>query len=391
MLLRYPFLTVLALLAIPERVLSRKGGDGSSGDSDSSSSSGSSGSSDSSDSGGSDDTSSSTSSSSGETHCFDTHRLDFEDLQPPHYYKYNKAPRHGHASVKTDWDGVFFKGEANMKYTIITPPNNLTEGDIVSSSLIECPVGRQSMRMLGVAWVGPKTPTPAGPINPFTLGFKAWKSNVRVSDIDYSYSVCEDPDLMLLTTTVDLYNETSVVKAMDAVAFNITQAADNSNKILFDGVYDLKDWADSERSYLQPARYDNTGLWDQIISLPDSLCSERRNLGKILFVWPTGTHFNGSMTNETLELNFSGSTLAGFERSYPSWPDTDTKVNVTFEFTFTGSFDAANSTQVVLTGASSNNASLVDFEIVTGSATMTSLSLYYVLLSLLVSLGMMVV
>ncbi|KGO68566.1 hypothetical protein PITC_069620 [Penicillium italicum] len=128
------------------------------------------------------------------------------------------------------------------------------------------------MRMLGVAWVGAKTPTPAGPVNPSTLGFKAWKSNVRVSDIEYLYTVCEDPDLIHLTTTVDLYNETSVVKAMDAVAFNIAQAADNRNRILFDGVYDLKDWADSERSYL----------------------------GKILFPWPTETHFNGSMTNEAL-------------------------------------------------------------------------------------------
>lgn len=387
MLLRHPFLTILALLAVPTRVLSRKGVDGSSSDSDSSSSSGSSGSSDSSD---SDDTSSSTTSSTGEVHCFDTHRLDFDDLQPSHYYGYNQAPRHGHASAVTDWDGVFFKGAASLKYTIITPPNNLTEDDIVSSTLITCPVGRQSMRMLGVAWVGAKTPTPAGPVNPFTLGFKAWESNVRVSDIDYSYNVCEDLDLIHLTTTVDWYNETSVEKAMDAVAFNITQAADNSNKILFDGVYDLKDWADSERSYLQPARYDNTGLWNQMISLPDSICSEKGKLGKILFVWPTGTHVNGSLTNETLELNFSGSTLAGFEHRYAR-PDTDTKVNVTFEFTFTGSLDAANSTQVVLPGASSHNASLVTFERATGTATVTSLPLYYVLLSLLVNVGMMVV
>ncbi|KAJ5607850.1 hypothetical protein N7537_004469 [Penicillium hordei] len=387
MLLRHPFLALLALLAVPTRVLSRKGGgDGSSSDSDSSSSSGSSGSSDSSD---SDDTSSSTS-SSGETHCFDTHLLNFDDLQPSHYYKYNQEPRRGHASAKTDWDGVYFKGEAKLKYTIVTPPNNLTEDDIVSSSLIECPVGRQSMRMLGVAWVGAKTPTPAGPVNPFTLGFKAWESNVRVSDIDYSYRLCEDPDLMQLTTTVDWFNETSVEKAMDAVEFNITQAADNSNKILFDGVYDLKDWADSERSYLEPARYDNTGLWRQIISLPDGLCSERSKLGKILFVWPTGTHINGSMTNETLELNFSGSTIAGFE-SRSQWQDTDTKVNVTFEFTFTGSLDAANSSQVVLPGASSHNASLIAFDTVTGSAPMISRSLYYVLLSLLVSFGVMVI
>jgi hypothetical protein len=244
--------------------------------------------------------------------------------------------------------------------------------------------------MLGAAWVGAKAPTPAGPVNPFTLGFKAWESNVRVSDIDYSYSVCENLDLIRLTTTVDWYSGGSVEKAMDAVALNITQAADNSDKILFDGVYDLKDWADSERNSMEPAEYDNSGLRDQMISLPDSLCSEGRNLGKILIGWPTGTHINGSMTNETLELNFSGSTDAGFERGF-AITDTDTKVNVTFELTFTGRFDAANSSQVVLPGASSHNASLISFERATGSATVTSLPLYYVLLSLLVSFGMMVV
>jgi hypothetical protein len=35
------------------------------------------------------------------------------------------TPRRGHASAYSDWDGVFFKGEASLKYTIITPPNNL--------------------------------------------------------------------------------------------------------------------------------------------------------------------------------------------------------------------------------------------------------------------------
>ncbi|KAJ5963905.1 uncharacterized protein N7479_003781 [Penicillium vulpinum] len=390
MLLRHPFVTVLALLAFPTRALSRKDGGGSSSDTDSDSTSYTNSHSDSSDSSDGDDISSSTSSSSSPLSCTDSHRLNFEDLQPSHYDPYNRDPRRGHASAYSDFDGVFFKGEANLEYTIVTPPTNFTEGDIVSSSLITCPVGRQSMRMLGAAWVAAKAPTPAGPVNPITLGFKAWKSNIRVEDIDYSYSVCKNLDLIRLITTVDLITE-SGVQAMDTVALNITQAADNSNKIMFDGVYDLKDWADSKRDLLQPERYDNAGLYDQMITLPDSLCSERKKLGKILIGWPTGTHINGSMTNETLELNFSGTTVTGFEHIYPTWQDTDTKVNVTFEFTFRGSFDAANSSQVVLAGASSHNASLVSFERATGIATATSLSLYCVLLSFLVSFGMIVV
>ncbi|KAJ5502527.1 hypothetical protein N7463_005401 [Penicillium fimorum] len=388
MLLRHPLVTVLALLAVPTGVLSRKD--------DSSSGSGSGSESDSNtynnhhrnDNEDSDHTSSSTSSSS-VPKCTDSHRLDFDDLQPSHYDKYNRDPRRGNASAYSELDGVFFKGEASLKYIIITSPINLTEGDITSSSLITCPVGKQSMRMLGAAWVAAKAPAPAGPVNPITLGFKAWKSNTRVSDIDNSYSVCENLDLIRLTTTVDWITE-NAVQAMDAVALNITQAAYNSNKILFDGVYDLKDWTDRERDFMQPAHYDNAGLYDQMIALPGSLCSEKSKLGKILIGWPTGTHISGSMTNETLELSFSGATVAGFEHSDQKWPETDTKVNVTFEVTFTGSLDAANSSQVVLTGTSSHNASLVSFERVTGSATIISLSLHCLLISLLVGLGVVV-
>ncbi|KXG54200.1 uncharacterized protein PGRI_073440 [Penicillium griseofulvum] len=390
MLLRYPFVTILALLAAPTGVLSRKGdgssgGSGSDSDSDTNTSSGSSGGSN--DSNDSDDTSTSTTTSGGLS-CRDTHRLDYNDLQPSHYDKYNREPRRGHASAYSDLDGVFFKGEASLKYTIITPPTNLTEGDIVSSSLITCPVGRQSIRMLGAAWVAAKAPAPVGPVNPITIGFKAWESNIRVSDIDNSYSVCDNLDLVRLTTTVDLL-EGNGVQAMDAVALDITQAADNSNKVLFDGSYDLKDWTDSERDSTEQARYADAGLYDQMIALPDSLCSERSKLGKLLIGWPTGTHVNGSVTNETLELNFSGATVAGFENSGKG-QDTDTKVNVTFELTFTGSLDTANSSQVLLTGASSHNASLISFERATGSATVASLSLYCVFLSLSVSFGVMV-
>ncbi|KAJ5194253.1 hypothetical protein N7472_006719 [Penicillium cf. griseofulvum] len=388
MLLRYPFVTILALVAAPTGVLSRKGDGSSSGSGSGSDSDTNTNNSDSNDSNDNDDTSSSTTTSS-ELNCIDTHRLDFDDLQPSHYDKYNREPRRGHASAYSDLDGVFFKGEASLKYTIITPPTNLTEGDIVSSSLITCPVGRQSIRMLGAAWVAAKAPAPAGPVNPITLGFKAWESNIRVSDIDNSYSVCDNLDLVRLTTTVDLLAGNGV-QAMDAVALDITQAADNSNKVLFDGSYDLKDWTDSERDSTQQARYADAGLYDQMIALPDSLCSEKSKLGKLLIGWPTGTHINGSMTNETLELNFSGATVAGFGHSYGNWPDTDTKVNVTFELTFTGSLDTANSSQVLLTGASSHNASLISFERATSSATDASLSLYCIFLSFLVSFGVMV-
>ncbi|KAJ5294804.1 hypothetical protein PENANT_c014G01173 [Penicillium antarcticum] len=381
MLLRPRFLTVLALLAVPRGVLSRGGHGGSSSDSGSGSSSGSSGSYDDSGSSGSDDTSSTSPSSGGGLSCTDSHRLSLEDMQPYHYGQYNRDPRAGHASAYSDFDGVFFKGVAKYKYTITTPPPNITELGKPKVGSIECPTGEQYIRMLGAAWVAGRPPRPAGPENPIAIGFKAWKSNIRLSDIDYSYSVCEKVDLLRFGTTVDLIHDSyDNITAMDAVDLNITQASEDSDMILFDGVYDLKDWADSARSKLEPQKYDNSGLSDQMLYLPKGTCSEGSSLGKVMMRW-NGTSVKGSLTNETLQLNLSGSMVAGFE-STSIHDSSQTKVNVTFEIAFEGILDAANSTQVVLTGAASHNESLVTFERAS-SATISRVSVYLVLLSLL--------
>ncbi|KAJ5996859.1 hypothetical protein N7499_006828 [Penicillium canescens] len=384
MLLHRRFLIVLALLVIPTGVLSRGGGHGgSSSSSDSDSSSGSSGSYSDSDSSGSDDTSSTSSSSDGGTSCTDSHRLDFLDLQPYHYNQYNSDPRRGHASAYSEFDGVFFKGVANFTYIIEAPPPNITSLGYPSSSSIKCPVGEQSFRMLGVAWVAGKPPRPAGPKNPIAIGFKAWESNIRLSDIDYSYSVCDQVDLMRFGTTVDMiystYKNVSL-DAMDAVDLKITQAPENSDMIQFEGVYDLKDWANSERNSREPEKYENSGLSDQMFYLPAGICSAGEKLGEVGMRW-NGTFVKGSMTNETLQLNLSGTTIAEFEID-SMYESTYTKVNVTFEIAFTGTLDVANSTQVVLTGAASHNESLITFKRA-NSATIPGLSLHLALLSLL--------
>ncbi|CAI7593428.1 unnamed protein product [Penicillium bialowiezense] len=338
MFLRHPFLAFLVLLAAPTGVLSRGGGHGGSGsgsDSDSSSGSGgSSGGSSDDDSSGSDDT---TGYESGTSSCTDTYLLNFEDLQPSHYDQYNRDPRAGHASNASDPDSYILYD-------------------------LECPVGQQSFRMLGAAWVAGRPPRPAGPKNPIAIGFKAWKSNVRLSDIDHSYSVCDDVDLMHFGTTVDMMHsdddDDTPTEAMDAVELNITQAPKNPDQILFDGIYDLKDWENSKRGQ-EKERFDDAGLWDQMLYLPPSTCRESSgNVGQAMMRW-AGTHVNGSMTNDTLELTLSGTTIAGFPQHFS---DNSTNANVTFAISFTGYFDAPNSTQVVLTGAASQNETLVAFE-----------------------------
>lgn len=363
MFLCHPFLAFLVLLAAPTGVLSRGGGHGGSGsgsDSDSSSGSGGSsgGSSDDDSGGGSDDT---TGYEWG-TSCTDTYLLNFEDLQPSHYDQYNRDPRAGHASAYSDFDGIFFKGFATYNYTIDVLPGNASDPDSYILYDLECPVGQQSFRMLGVAWVAGRPPRPAGPKNPIAIGFKAWKSNVRLSDIDHSYSVCDDVDLMHFGTTVDMMHsdddDDTPTEAMDAVELNITQAPKNPDQILFDGIYDLKDWENSKRGQ-EKERFDDAGLWDQMLYLPPSTCRESSgNVGQAMMRW-AGTHVNGSMTNDTLELTLSGTTIAGFPQHFS---DNSTNANVTFAISFTGYFDAPNSTQVVLTGAASQNETLVTFE-----------------------------
>lgn len=366
MLLCRRFLTVLTFLAVPTGVLARGGGHGGSSSSSDSSSSGGGGSGSYSDSDSSDidDPSSTSSSTSSGLTCTDSHLLSYDDLQPYHYNQYNRDPRAGHASAYSDFDGVFFKGVASFTYTIETPAPNITLLGTPSSDSISCPTGEQSLRMLGAAWVAGRPPRPAGPTNPIAIGFKAWESKMALSDIEHSYSVCEDVDLMHFGTTVDMMrgnNSYDSLEAMDAVELAITQAPANSDMILFEGMYDLKDWVDSARDPQEPEAYDDSGLYDQMLYLPAKTCSEgTTGLGKVMMRW-NGTNVKGSLTNETLQLNLTGSMTAGFER-ISLYDETDTKVNVTFEIVFTGTLDAANSTQVVVTGAASRNESLVTFE-----------------------------
>lgn len=362
MLPSHILLSLLLVLFTPAGVLSRRGsgGSGSSSDIDSNSD----------DYGDSDDSSSS---SSGSTYtCTDDYLLFVSDLQPAHYENYTFI--FGDPDAYTDWNGVYFQGESFFQYRIRDLPTNY------SYYGANCPTGTHSIRMLGMAWVGPKAPTPTYLQNPFTLGFKAWQSSKDVADITYSYSFCDtDVDLVHLGTTVDWreYDSDSnddIEGAIDSVVLNITQAVDNSHEVLFDGVYDLTSLSSSQMVY------SNDGIHDDQIHLPAQACSLK---GKILIGIPTGTYINGSMTNDTLKLEISGSTIAGFADLYGS---SDAQVNVTFHISFEGSYAAANSSQVVTVGGSGQP--LVSFGRATGAASATVISWRLMAISLVVIGGM---
>jgi hypothetical protein len=136
--------------------------------------------------------------------------------------------------------------------------------------------------------------------------------------------------------------------ALDAVLLNVTRAVGNENEIEFDGVYDVTSLKSSQMIVK------NDGLHDDQIHLPEEICSWNGDEGNILIGWPTGTRVNGSLTNETLTLDVSGSVIT------KSGEDTnDRPVNVTFQISFTGKYDAANSSQIANIG---RNQTLVNFE-----------------------------
>lgn len=341
-------LPLLLLLCIPAGVLSRRGFSVSSGDSDSDSDN------DSHDYG----DSSSTSYSSSGSACIDDYFLRVDDLQPAHYTNYTFV--YGDTDAYTDWNGVYLQGESFFQYEIRHLPTNYTYHGT------NCPTGTYSIRMLGVAWVGPRAPTPKGLRNPFTLGFKAWQSDKDVSEIAYSYSFCDtNVDLVHLVTTVDWREYSSdsnavVEGAIDAVVLNITKAADNNQKIRFAGVYDLTSLTEWQMVSSDGIHYDQ-------IHLPAQTC----NLGDVLIGMPTGTHVSGSMTNDTLKLDISGSSIAGFRETYGT---TNAAVNVSFRISFEGSYDAANSSQVLKLGQSGQP--LVTFDKATGAASAPATPLF---------------
>ncbi|OOQ88227.1 hypothetical protein PEBR_14378 [Penicillium brasilianum] len=334
MLLYQSIVLFFAILSIPAGVVSRRGNGDSSSDSGISSES--------------DDSSS----SDGTYVCSDDHTLTTAGLQPSYYSNYTIVA--GDPGAYTDWNGLFFQGEAVFDYVIRDlPTNNTYHGT-------NCPKDRQSIRMLGIAWVGPRTPTPSDLHNPFTLGFQAWQSDSSLANITYSYSSCDtDVNLVHLKTTVDWREyvqktNRDVQGAIDAVVLNVTQASNDNHEVQFAGVYDVSSLKSAQTIFA------SDGTHDDQIHIPAETCSM---MGDILIGWPSGTLINGTMTNNTLNLSISGTTIAGFGDLYGSH---DEQVNVTFSIAFTGTYDLANSSQVLHVGVSDQ--SLVSFEKATGGA-----------------------
>ncbi|KAJ6789508.1 hypothetical protein PWT90_07168 [Aphanocladium album] len=320
------FLSCLLALTLPGASARKGGGGGGDGDGNSNNDShgggsgGGSSSGDSSSGGSSSGGSSSGGSSSGDEGC--------GIPSPPPVWKWDLLPFHaqnntGMKGVGLGYGGSFFKGEASLKYSV-------TAGETAE----RCSLGNvQSTHMLGYAWIGPQPSYPTGPANSIIVGFKAWETDQSLDKIGDSYwyikkdEFCpKKPDLFRVTTThgwIDFVERTT--RAADFMNMGITESVGNAGQALFNAT--LKDDLGFKPT--------SDGL---LLSVPKWPCSAARNYN---FRLPDQLVMNGSFTNTTLLLTLSGRGNA------TSSKNRDAEVTAEFEVTFTGVFDAANSTHKI--------------------------------------------
>ncbi|KAK1144151.1 hypothetical protein N8T08_005813 [Aspergillus melleus] len=309
-------LTLLALLLLlvaifDQGVLARRGGGDHDGDSygDSSGDDGSS-------SGGSDGSGDSSSPSD----CGDqvqSNALSNTYLVPSHATNWTSQGGARAAPSPTIYDGSFFQGEVHLSY-------NLTSGS-------KCRVSKE-LRLLGYAWIGPQPPYPKGAENPFIIGFKSWKSDKAVNEIHSSYSairwegdMCSsEPDLFRIRTSTGSVSGDS---AWDIMTLDVSPSSTTSDAVQFNAIT-VPDIKVSRYDGLFRLRAENCLLHDTDIHWPDTAIME------------------GSVTNTTMELKFSG--LANTNSSsYQLYVGSEKDVKANFTLTFTGQFDGANSTHAL--------------------------------------------
>lgn len=305
------FAWFLLLLAIFHgEVVARRGGGGNH-DSDSDSDSSSDGDNDSG-SGGSGGGSSSSGCGTGDT----SNALSTTHLVPSHAWNWTSQSGAYSTDSPTIYDGSYFQGEGYLSY-------NMTSGNQCQST--------KQLRLLGYAWIGPQPPYPTGPENPFIIGFKAWESTKAVSEIHTSYTqikwegdLCaSEPDLFGIVTTRGLASRT---EASDTMIMNV------STSLTVPGAVDFNATTVADPD---PRISDSDGLF--------RLQSESCTSHNTDMHWPATTVMQGSVTNTTLELRFSGSVdMNSTQYQWYAGRNEDLKVN--FTVTFTGQFDSSNST-----------------------------------------------
>ncbi|KAM0742074.1 hypothetical protein ACQRIT_002251 [Beauveria bassiana] len=243
----------------------------------------------------------------------------------PPVWKWDLLPFHatnktGMKGVGLGYGGSFFKGEASLKY-VVTAGQRCRPGDL------------QTSHMLGYAWIGPQPSYPAGPANSIIIGFKAWETDKSLDNIGDSYAYIKKdqfcpkkPDLFRVTTTHGWSDFSArTTRAADFMNMTLAESAANSDQALFNATM-------MEELNFKPT---DDGM---LLILPKRACSDSR---EHTFRLPDQLTMNGSFTNTTLNLALSGRGNA------TSSSTRDNQITAEFEITFTGVFDAANSTHKI--------------------------------------------
>ncbi|BAE64020.1 unnamed protein product [Aspergillus oryzae RIB40] len=307
------FAWYLLLLSIFDGgVVARRGGGGNY-DSGSNSDSSSDGDSDNG-SGGGDDSSSPSGCGSGASNA-----LSNTYLVPRHAWNWTSQSGAYSTDSPTIYDGSYFQGEGYLSY-------NITNGNKCQST--------KQLRLLGYAWIGPQPPYPAGSENPFIIGFKAWESTKAVSEIHTSYtqiiwegdSCASEPDLFGIVTT---RGSASRTEASDTMIMNVSTSPAAPGAVDFNA---------STVTDLSPRISDSEGLFRLRAQSCASHDTDMR--------WPATTVMQGSVTNTTLGLEFSGSVDMN-STQYQFYAGRDENLKVNFTVTFSGQFDSVNSTHAL--------------------------------------------
>ncbi|KJK63766.1 hypothetical protein P875_00064767 [Aspergillus parasiticus SU-1] len=165
-------------------------------------------------------------------------------------------------------------------------------------------------------------------------GFKAWESTKAVSEIHTSYtqikwegdSCSSEPDLFGIVTT---RGSASRTEASDTMIMNVSTSSAAPGAVDFNA---------STVTDLSPRISDSEGLFRLRAQSCASHDTDMR--------WPATTVMQGSVTNTTLELEFSG--LVDMNSTqYQSYAGRDEDLKVNFTVTFSGQFDSVNSTHAL--------------------------------------------
>jgi hypothetical protein len=101
------------------------------------------------------------------------------DIKPFHYTNYSQ-----NETSRKQYGGSLFLGEGAFSVRLEKRDLLAIEGSRSNA----CPADTLNLRLLGVAWIAPQTPSPAGSTNPFVLSLKAWRSDMPVGEIQVSYN-----------------------------------------------------------------------------------------------------------------------------------------------------------------------------------------------------------